>query len=191
MQFTLEEIEDVLIVGESIAIKDDKSFDVDLILKNPDQNEPDEDEEEFCRTGYRLSFRPEPKEKTTGVSSELLHESEFEVMFRTTKKGGVPDNWSMTTSVQELMEETIDFKSLDFSHLNFDGKTYVDKTKFFVAIGMDTLAAVNFKIPVIILVKFKKIVNKKYGTVSERIRTLIENDLENEIKMAVRKEIFK
>ncbi|MCJ7698596.1 MAG: hypothetical protein MUO73_09750 [Thermoplasmata archaeon] len=191
MQISLEEIEDLLIVGESIAIKDDKSFDVDLVLKNPDQNEPDEDEESSARTGYRLSFRPEPNEKITGVSSELLRESELEVVFRTVKKDKSINDWSMTTSVQELMEESRDFKNLIFSHIKYGGKTYTDKTKFFSTFGMDTLATVTFKIPSTVFTKFKKIANRKYGTVSERIRTLIESDLENEIKMAVRKEIFK
>jgi len=191
MQFSLDEIENILIVGESVAIKDDKKFDVDLILKNPDIYDPDKDEDSFSRTGFRLSFRPEPSEKTTGVSSEVLQESEFETMFRTVKKDKSINDWNMTTTVQELMEESADFKGLVFSHIKFGGKTYTDKAKFFDTFGMDTLATVTFKIPATVFTKFKKIANRKYGTVSERIRTLIESDLENEIKMAVRKEIFK
>ena len=105
MQISLEEIEDILIVGESIAIKDDKKFDVDLLFKNPEIGEPDDDEESFNVLGYKLSFRPEPIEKITGVSSELLNESEIETIFRTIKKDKSIKDWTFTTSVQEIMEE--------------------------------------------------------------------------------------
>ena len=189
MQFTLEELEDLLILGESIAIKNDKEFSIDLILKEPDLK--DDEEEPAVRTGFKLSYRPEPKQVQIGVSYEVLHESELEIMFRTEKKDKSVEDWHVPTSVFELLEENSDFKSLEFSHLTFDGKTYTNKIAFMQDFGIDELASVTFRIPAIVLTKFKKIVNRKYGTVSDRIRILIESDLENEIKMAVRKEIFK
>ena len=189
MQFTLEELEDLLILGESKAIKNDKEFSIDLILKEPDLK--DDEEEPAVRTGFKLSYRPEPKQVQIGVSYEVLHESELEIMFRTEKKDKSVEDWHVPTSVFELLEENSDFKSLEFSHLTFDGKTYTNKIAFMQDFGIDELASVTFRIPAIVLTKFKKIVNRKYGTVSDRIRFLIESDLENEIKMAVRKEIFK
>ena len=193
MQISLEEIEDLLIVGEAEAIKNEKESVVDLVLKNPDLIDEAE-EEPSVRMGFKLYFRPEPIERIVGLSTELLEESDISVAYQDRTKEGDPiKDWQISTSIQELMEceKNPLFGELEFSHIRYNGKTYTNKKQFFEVFGVDTLATVSFKMPSVIFAKFKKICNRKYGTVSSRLNTLVEKDLEEEIRIAVRKEVFK
>ena len=195
MQISLEEIEDILIMGESEAIKNECQMVIDLILKNPDSIIDEPEEETSARTGFRLSFRPEPCEQPRrgSVSTDILEESDISVSYRVMKKdGSILRDWYIQTTLLDVMDEhNPPFNKLEFSHINFDGKTYTDKNKFLEAFGINNLATVSFKLPATVFAKFKKICAKKYGTVTGRLRTLVEGDIENEIKLAVRKEVFK
>jgi hypothetical protein len=193
MKLKMEELEDILTIGEMLSIKNGERFNVDLILERPDSTPGEEDDEIISKLGFRLSFRPYPEEVREGISTEwtMMDESEIEILMDVIKNGEhAPFTFPTSFAEQVDPEERSQFESSEF-YIKYKDKIYKDKTEFEDAIGINELMTVSFKIPAVIFAKFKKIAIAKSGTFSHRIRDLIEDDVTEEIRLMAKREAFK
>ncbi len=192
MRIDLEELEDLLTVGEAMAAKNNEHISIVLALDTPESETADDDPNEtIVLTGYRISFRPEPERVRDGISYVILNESEIDYMYTTKKPDGSITDWTFPVGFSELLEDPERaFQKREYA-ISFDGTLYTNKQQFLNDFGFDSLSSVTLRVPVIIHQRLRKLARSKGDTVTSHIRKLIENDLTEEIRTYSRREMFK
>lgn len=190
MKLKLDQIEDILIVGEAKAAQQNRKLDLYLLRTEAEVEDAEwEDGTKYRNLGFQVTFRPAKEKVRIGISELTAQESEVYDLWETSKDG---KEWKrehgLAISYSDLIERRAEFEDEDY--LIESGKTYSSWDYFAKDFGITALVPVSTKVPKPLAVKLDRITREEGETPSWRVRLLIQEYLEEKIADRVRRVMF-
>lgn len=189
LKIGFEQLEDILVVGEARAAQRNEKFKVYLLREKPIEEKLDYGSP-YRGLGFYIQFRPEKEMVTRGLFDVEADESEIFDYWQTKEEGELWKKGELIVGFMELLKERRDeVENVGFI-LKVDGKTYASWEPFAKDFGITELVPIATKVPKALAIKLQKITEEEGETPSWRIRLLIQEYLQEQIRDRVRRVMF-
>ena len=179
MRFTVEEITDMAVALEEIAIQKDAKQTVELCCEGTTEKEEDET---YTPVGWKI-VSPYVE---TRMMSQPKHWP-YALIGLTRLSDGEVSEWVNDDEPYYLKE----MSGIDFTKLRFNEEPIKDKATLFQVLGLGEMVVLATKVPRVLGANFKAMCQRQGETPSSRLRDLLRENLREYLATEAKRLMFK